>query len=166
MEDNLWNDIKKDSVYLKNKELYQNHIMEQYKLYVEMADRISSRRNLTNVFFLTLNTSIIAGIGFSLEKLELEITTPILLIFISTITILIVDWWWLLRSYRNLNSAKYKVIGHIEKRLPSSPYWKAEWRELGFGKDIRKYLPLSLLESFVPFVFLIIYLAISYLIVV
>jgi hypothetical protein len=51
---NLWTNID-NSEYSNNKELYQNHILEQYKMYVEMVDRISSRRNLTNIFFLTLN---------------------------------------------------------------------------------------------------------------
>ena len=37
--------------------------LEQYKLYVEMADRISARRGLTNTLFLTLNTAIFAAIG-------------------------------------------------------------------------------------------------------
>jgi hypothetical protein len=27
-------------------------------------------------------------------------------------------WWWLLQSYRMLNSAKFKVINAIEPRLP------------------------------------------------
>ena len=38
-------------------------LLEQYKLYVEMADRISARRGLTNSFFLTLNTGIVALVG-------------------------------------------------------------------------------------------------------
>ncbi|WP_283130696.1 RipA family octameric membrane protein [Enterovibrio norvegicus] len=32
---------------------YQEHLFEQYKLYLEMADRISSRRQGTNTFFLS-----------------------------------------------------------------------------------------------------------------
>jgi hypothetical protein len=31
-------------------------VLEKYKLYVEMADRVSARRGLTNSFFLALNT--------------------------------------------------------------------------------------------------------------
>ena len=37
--------------------------MDQWKLYVEMADRVSGRRGLTNTFFLTLNTAIFTAIG-------------------------------------------------------------------------------------------------------
>jgi hypothetical protein len=38
-------------------------LLDQYKLYVEMADRISARRGLTNTFFLTLNSAIFALFG-------------------------------------------------------------------------------------------------------
>ena len=37
--------------------------LEQYKLYVEMADRVSARRGNTNTFFLTLNTTAVTAIG-------------------------------------------------------------------------------------------------------
>ena len=36
---------------------YQNHLLEQYKLYVQMADKISERRQSANSFFLTVNTA-------------------------------------------------------------------------------------------------------------
>src|SRR5262245_9792406 len=42
---------------------FQNHLLEQYKLYVEMADRISQRRGTANTFFLTVNTAIIGALG-------------------------------------------------------------------------------------------------------
>jgi hypothetical protein len=44
-------------------EKYQAAIMDQYKLYVEMADRTSARRSLMNTFFLTLNTGIFTVIA-------------------------------------------------------------------------------------------------------
>src|SRR5215217_8956247 len=42
---------------------YQNHLLEQYKLYVQMADKISERRQSANSFFLTVNTALIAFLG-------------------------------------------------------------------------------------------------------
>jgi hypothetical protein len=62
-------------------------------------------------------------------------------------------WWLLVRSHRLLNSAKYEVVGLIEKRLPSSPYSSAEWKALGEGKDWSLYIPLSHVEGWVPFSF-------------
>lgn len=158
MVNNLWNTLATDSEYNNKKELYQNHILEQYKLYVEMADRISARRNLANVFFLTLNTLCLTAIGFMFEKVSLVNPKWIISFPLFGMMLLCVIWWWLLRSYKNLNTAKYKVIGNLEKRLPASPYWSAEWMELGEGKDIKKYLPLTALEIFVPIVFGLIYL--------
>src|SRR2546427_11713856 len=38
--------------------------LEQYKLYVEMADRISARRQTANEFFLSVNTAIVALLGY------------------------------------------------------------------------------------------------------
>ena len=60
-----------DRIYSEDKKLQKEHLLEQYKICVEMADRISARRNLANVFFLTLHTAIFAAIGFSIEKIEL-----------------------------------------------------------------------------------------------
>ena len=48
----------------KNKEFYLTPLLEQYKLYVEMADRISSRRQISNSFFLSINTAIVALMGY------------------------------------------------------------------------------------------------------
>jgi len=161
MENKLWNELAESSEYVENKELYQNHIIEQYKVYVEMADRISARRNLANMFFLTLNTTILGAIGFSFEKIHLVNPKWLILIPILSILILVFVWVWLIRSYRNLNSAKYKVIGNLEKRLPASPYWAGEWNELGQGKDLKKYLPLTVLENVVPIIFGLIYIIIG-----
>jgi hypothetical protein len=49
--DRLWNQSVSAACYEGAKEKYQAAILEQYKLYVEMADRISQRRGLTNTFF-------------------------------------------------------------------------------------------------------------------
>lgn len=158
MEENLWNDIDSKSVYGTDEKIYQEHIMEQYKLYVEMADRISARRNLANVFFLTLHTTLLGAVGFAFEKIQLVdpkwlVSFPVLILIV-----LCVVWGWLIKSYRNVSSAKYRVIGEMEKRLPTSPYASAEWKALGEGKDYKKYLPLTGIEIYVPIIFGLIYL--------
>jgi len=42
---------------------YQAHILEQYKLYVEMTDRISQRRDQSNRFYSALLTGLLAVIS-------------------------------------------------------------------------------------------------------
>lgn len=63
----LWNDDVDSHRYEGAGERYQPAILEQYKLYVEMADRVSSRRGLTN-FFLTLNTLVFTIIGAFIQE--------------------------------------------------------------------------------------------------
>ncbi len=52
-----------------------------------------------------------------------------------------------------------RVIGAIEERLPISPYWRAEWKALGEGKNTSRYLPLTHLEQWIPMLFGTTYLA-------
>jgi len=132
-------------------------VLEQYKLYVEMADRVSARRGLTNAFFLTLNSAIFTAIGFLWNA---KPQAPTWLLIFPTVALIVqcLAWYWIVRSYRQLNAGKYAVIGALEERLPASPYWRGEWTALGEGKDPSKYLPLSHLEQWIPILFAITYL--------
>ncbi len=154
--------LGKREVYDENEELFQDHFLEQYKLYVEMADRISSRRHNANVFFLSLQTGIFSLIGLSLTELRMIHPKWILALLTVGLILFCVAWWWIINSYRNLNSAKFKVIGKMEQSLPSSPYWEEEWKALGEGKDPKKYLPLTKVEQFLPVIFGFLYLVIGY----
>ncbi|PWU48504.1 hypothetical protein DLJ47_28245 [Micromonospora sp. S4605] len=125
---------------------------------MEMADRVSARRALTNTFFLTLNT-LIATLGGTLGK-ELAVV-DVRYLAVPTVALLVqcAAWFWLLRSYRQLNSAKYIVVGALEERLPASPYWRAEWKALGEGRDPSRYWPLTHLEQWIPASFAVVYVA-------
>jgi len=62
------------------------------------------------------------------------------------------SWYRLIRSYKDLNSGKFKVVHEIEKLLPISPF-DDEWEILGRGKDKTKYLPFTKIEMWVPWIF-------------
>ena len=47
------------------------------------------------------------------------------------------SWYRLIRSYKDLNSGKFKVVHEIVKLLPISPF-DDEWEILGRGKDKTK----------------------------
>ncbi len=148
----LWNADVDVQSYVEPADKYQAALLEQYKIYVEMADRVSGRRGLTNTFFLTLNTAVFTVIGVFLQ--HKSHTASWLLIF--PLIALIGEcgaWFYLVRSYRQLNTAKYEVIGALEEKLPASPYWRAEWLALGEGRDRSKYWPLTHLEQWVPILF-------------
>lgn len=111
-------------------------ILEQYKLCLELADRISQRRDSANTFFLTFHTAVIAALaGFSPE-IEPTIARTFFIVSVGVCA----AWWLLLRSYRTLNRAKFQVIGLLEERLPARPIYQAEWVALGEGKDPRKHI--------------------------
>lgn len=137
---------------------YREHILEQYKLYVEMADRISQRRSVANSFFLTLQTGLfgltasLAGISFGGG--QNEVASLIVALFGLPFAYV---WWRILESYRQLNSGKYQVVHDLEALLPAAPY-DDEWDKLGRGKDRKKYTQLTRVEGWVPLVFALGYL--------
>jgi hypothetical protein len=137
---------------------YRNLVLEQYKVYAEMADRVSARRGLANTFFLTLNTAIVALAGVFWQH---PTTANRWLLVVPWLVMVgqCLAWFWILRSYRQLNAAKYAVIGAMEERLPASPYWSAEWTALGEGKDPARYWPFSHVERWIPTFFAAAYTA-------
>lgn len=128
-------------------------LLDIYKLAVEMADRISARRAIASSFFLTAQSTLVALVAATSSK-HWALAVPGL--------ILAVTWWLLLRSYRHLNTEKFKVIQAMEKRLPASPF-QDEWDALKpeSGKRFhQRYVELGLLERIVPAVFASIFIAI------
>src|SRR5690349_20127285 len=93
--------------------------IELYKLAVEMADRISARRGVANSFFLTINTGLAALLGGN--ELRWYVAAAGI--------VLCVTWWALLKSYRDLNSAKFNVILAMEASLPARVFGD-EWESL------------------------------------
>lgn len=153
---NLWN-INISNLTQEDK----NQVLEQYKLYVEMADRISSRRDNANSFFLGVNSFLTGLISYFIDKgnvIEGHLSATIILI------VLLVEcfiWYRLIISYKQLNTAKFQVVGELEEALPSSPYHKAEWKDyLKEGKVRSIYWPLSHVESKIPMLFSVLYILI------
>lgn len=147
----------------QSKEVYgaefEKHLFEQYKLYVEMADRISARRMLANSFFVGVHTALIAAFTVLLKE---KILTPSLLgltPFFAVILLCFV-WWRVVHSYKQLNSGKFKVVHALEQMLPVAPY-DAEWNALGSGKNRKLYLPLTHVENWVPVCFGVLYLLLA-----
>ncbi|CAM9873108.1 unnamed protein product [Ectocarpus fasciculatus] len=123
-----------------------HQLLEQYKLYVEMADRVSQRRQAANRFYISL-LSALGGLNLLLEKF-LETSTDTILWAVLTIIISVL-WWFNINSYRQLNSGKFKVIHEMEQQLPFACYDK-EWEHLGRGKQNKLYRQLSKVEGYVP----------------
>lgn len=137
---------------------YIEHLLDQYKIYINATEKISDRRQKTNEFFLALNTALVALLGFIATKTsQSEITLMIGVSAIAGVTICYL-WYRIIASYKGLNSAKFKVIHAIEMRLPLALY-DTEWEMLGRGKDKKVYWPFSHIELHVPKIFIVIYIA-------
>jgi hypothetical protein len=133
----------KEKGYGKN---YKEHLFEQYKIFVDGIEKTSDRRQHTNDYFLAINTALISLIGLSFQ-IKIFDTSPWLKSLIALIGLVnCVIFWYLIRSYKQLNTGKFTVIHEVEKLLPLALY-KYEWEVLGKGKDKSKYY-LSLTSNF------------------
>jgi hypothetical protein len=135
---------------------YKEHLFEQYKLYVESIEKTSDRRQHANSYFITINTALISliGLSFQIKVFENLSFVKSILAFVGIIVCIV--FWYLIRSYKQLNTGKFDVVHKIEEHLPLALY-KYEWEVLGKGEDNKKYYPFSHIELIVPWVFGIIY---------
>ena len=121
---------------------------EQYKLYVESIEKISDRRDSANKYFMTINSSI-----FILAGLVIQYTHENKKLFLIGLCILglfiIIIFWLLINSYKQLNSGKFAMVHKIEQKLPIKLY-ADEWKILGEGKNKKKYYPFSHIERLIP----------------
>ena len=132
--------------------MFKEHLLEQYKLYVETAERVTEKRQTANTFFMTITASIFAISSYFASTLGtlLTIVMPIVGVFVSLI------WFKSVKSFRQLNSGKYKVIHELEEHLPASLF-AVEWEYLERGEG-KKYNKLTVIESYIPVIFILLYL--------
>jgi hypothetical protein len=132
-------------------------LLEQYKLFVETSSRVSDRRGLANTFFMSVNTALVTIYGLAAGNdapIQSSAGAAAWLILVAGLTICI-GWLALIKSYRTLNRAKFKVILDIEERL-AARLFEAEWHYLESGSSGR-HVQLTYVEQLVPVVFGLIY---------
>jgi len=127
-------------------------LLEQYKLFVGTSESNSNRRASANRYFLSVNTFLLGLSGY-LTSLDPRIWHLLTSLLGMTLCIY---WLLTLKSYRGLNTAKFKVIHKLEQHLPVRLFGD-EWDYLDKGKNPKKYLKLSVLEQGVPILFAILY---------
>lgn len=129
-------------------------LFEQYKLCVEMADRVSARRQSANAFYLSISSLLLGSLAyFGGSSLGVFDTSIVALSGVSFCFL----WLRNIRSYSNLNSGKFAVIIEIEKKLACRPF-EAEWEALGRGKKSWRYRPFKEVEVLVPVLFIALYI--------
>lgn len=137
-------------------ENYTSHLFEQYKLYVETADKISARRMLANSFFLGVHTALITVFAVMLKENIFQSSFTSLIPVLAAMLLCFV-WWRIIQSYKQLNSGKFKIIHALEKTMPAALF-DEEWIVLGCGVKRNIYIPLTHFEYWVPVCFFVLYL--------
>jgi hypothetical protein len=124
-------------------------LLSIYALMVEMADRVSQRRQAANSFYLTVNTALIGGAAYLNSQVN-----PNRALWVLGLAGIAICALWIrnIESYRTLNNAKFKVIHELEERLPAAPY-TSEWSHLTEPEGKRHHA-FHKTEILVPIVFI------------
>ena len=145
-------DLQGENLVYKTKETYDGSltadILEQYKMYVQSAENVSSRRIATSRYLLTLSAALLVAYGIQLPGLNQgywTLTVPVAGIAVSIL------WYRLIQSHRNLNTVKFQIIHKLEERLPVALY-KHEWQMAGQRRD-RSYTEATRIEMLLPILF-------------
>ncbi len=132
---------------------FKADLFEQYKHYVESAEKISERRVSANNYLLTVNAFLVtlySLVAASKYKSWWSVLVPVAGFLVS------LNWHRIITSYRDLNTVKFGVIHELEQHMPAALY-DYEWKMAEKGKG-KAYHPLSHLERWVPIIFMILYL--------
>lgn len=133
-------------------DFFKAHLFEQYKHYVESAEKLSERRVSVNNYLLTVNALLVTLYGVIASNSS-ESAWDILVLIAGAIVSL--TWLRLIASYRNLNSLKFEIIHELEQEMPAALY-DYEWKKAEEGRG-KTYHPVTHLECWVPLVFMLLY---------
>ena len=129
---------------------FKAHILDQYKLYVEMTDRVSSRRVQIASFYISILSALLALLPIISNKDLFQKPQIFVLLAISVLGLcLCLAWFANINSYKQLNSLKFKVIHEMEAFLPFACY-EREWQILKENKNRRRYFRLTAVEQYIP----------------
>ena len=132
-------------------ETFTADLLEQYKLYVQSAEHVSARRLASSRLLLALNAGLATLYGIRPEGFESgwAMAVPALGIAVSLL------WSRIIRSHRDLNRVKFKLIHELERHLPAAPY-TCEWRLAEQGRG-RSYRAVTNIERWLPWTFLVLH---------
>ena len=146
-----------EELFLFTKDTYGGEfnatLFDQYKLYVQSAENVSTRRVASSRYLLTVNAALAALYSFQSQNPGppwLTLLVPVLGILVSLL------WYQIITSHRNLNKIKFKIIHRLEKRLPAALYTH-EWTLADQGRG-KPYRSVTDIEKWIPLVFLALHL--------
>lgn len=133
----------------------QDILIEQYKMYVDSAQKISERRSALNSTFTALMSGLLAATPVILKEVNEDALRCAILMGIGVLGILInVVWYLAILSCRQLNKVKFIVIGEIEKSLPFKCY-EREWELIKDEENKLHYIRITAIERLIPLAFFV-----------
>lgn len=154
-------EIPVDRVFTRSRadygDAFDAHVLEQYRLFIETEERLVSRRQEENRFFLTVNALLVTVISVLIRQdiSDREAAAGVLLLGVAGI-ILCYAWRAIINSYKTLNASKFQIIARLEAQLPARMFG-AEWE----AAERAGYEPFTKIERRVPFVFGTLFVAAS-----
>ena len=139
----------------------QTEILEIYKLHAELADRVSQRREGANRLYVSLLVGLMVFLGAVLRFGAGGVPVGMILLVAGVMgSLLSVSWFVVIRSYRQLNSGKFKALHELEEKL-AYPFFKREWELLAQGKEISRYWKLTNVEVGLPCIFFLLFFGLA-----
>lgn len=137
-------------------EKFHEHLLEEYKIFVSLADKTSVRRGQASKFYISVLSALFALLSLIIEREIVTISQPILLFGMSILGLAICLTWYLnIQSYKQLNSLKFQVLHEMEEQLPFRCFTR-EWEILKLQnqkKNRNNYVRLTTVEGFTPLIF-------------
>ena len=156
--------IRKELFKLNEKDYNGNYcddVLVQYKMYVDIMDKTSTRRQNANNFFLALNSFLITIMGIFLNRSDYPLFISLSWAVVTAVfgIMLCIVWRDIIIEYKNLNTGRGVIILLLEERLPAKVF-KAEWDYL-HPDGTPRYAKLSVTEMNVPIIFVILYILLA-----
>lgn len=131
-----------------------------YRLHAELADRVSQRRERANRLFVSLLTGLMVFLAALLRLRTGDLGGNAVMVFFGVVgVILSAAWFVVIRSYRQLNTGKFKALQELEQAMPYQ-FFRREWELLREGRDFRRYWRLTVVETSLPVIFSLLFLAV------
>ena len=133
----------------------KKELLEIYRLHADLADKVSQRRESANRLYVSLLVGLGVFVAALLRFGDGDIYEKPILVFAGVIgASLSVSWFIVIRSYKQLNTGKFKALHELEEKL-AYPFFKREWELLDEGKNLSRYWKLTNVETGLPLIFFV-----------
>ncbi len=137
----------------------RDRILEIYKLHAELADRVSQRRESANRLYVSLHVGLMIFIAALLRFGFGDAPERLVLAAIGGVgALLSVSWFVVIRSHRQLNTEKFRVLQDLEQKLPYK-FFTLEWDPRSKGRKSNRYWKLTHAEVTLPVIFFTLFVA-------